>query len=112
MAFLESLTPEEILLVKYALLAGIGAVFALTAACTLLALRNNRYYGDRAEAIGNMLMDVKCNIEGDFEEHARILNMSPEEYKTEKDKGRILFRAGQEVVGIAEGLRSPFRIWW
>jgi hypothetical protein len=37
--------------------------------------------------------------------------MSVEEYMTEREKGRVIIRAGQEVCGIAEGLKSPFHLW-
>jgi hypothetical protein len=81
----------------------------LTGIISLIAWRNSVYYGKHGKEVGEMLMSVKCEVEGDEAEHARILRMTPEEYKTEKQKGRILFRAGQEVVGISEGLQAPFR---
>lgn len=91
--------------------AALGALFALTAIFALLGWRNSIYQGERANEIGQMLMEVNCQLEGDDEAHARILKMTVDEYKTERAKGRVLFRAGQEVCGIAEGLKSPFRFW-
>ena len=93
------------------ILIGIGALFTLTTIFSLLGWRNSIYQGERAGELGKMLMDVKCDVESDDDEYARILKMSVDEYKTERAKGRILFRAGQEVCAIAEGLKSPFRIW-
>ena len=73
--------------------------------------RNSMHYSKEAAEIGGMLMNVKCDIEGDDEAYARILKLTVSEYKTERAKGRVLYCAGMRVCGISEGLRSPFRFW-
>jgi hypothetical protein len=78
---------------------------------SFVGYRNSVLYSNRAAEIGGMMVNVRCDIEGPDDEYARILKMSVEEFKVERQKGRVIFRAGQEVMGIAEGLRSPFRFW-
>lgn len=85
--------------------------FALLAVIAWVGWRNSLHYSEEAAEIGQMLMNVKCDIEGDDEAYARILKLSVEEYKTERAKGRVLYRAGMRVCGISEGLKSPFRFW-
>lgn len=91
-------------------------LFFFIAFCLVLVIawvgwRNSIHYSDEAAEIGGMLMNVKCDIEGDDEAYARILKLSVEEYKTERAKGRVLYLAGMRVQGISEGLKSPFRFW-
>ncbi len=86
-------------------------ILSVIAVMVWIGWRNSVHYSKKAADIGGMLMNVKCDVEGDDEEHARILKMSVEEYKTERKKGRVLYRAGMEVCGISEGLKSPFRFW-
>lgn len=73
--------------------------------------RNSRHYSKEAAEISEMLMNVKCDVEGDEEAYARILKLTVEDYKTERKKGRVLYLAGMRVRGISEGLKSPFRFW-
>lgn len=87
-----------------------GGVLFVNLLFSVLGWRNSLVYANKAEGIGEMLMSCQCDVEGDEEQHARILKMTVDEYRTEKKKGRILFKAGQEIVGIAEGLRAPFRV--
>jgi hypothetical protein len=89
----------------------VGAACAIGAYFSIIGWKHQAEYSPRLLEIGTMMQDVKCNIEGDDEERARIMKMSVEEYKTEREKGRVIIRAGQEVCGIAEGLKSPFHLW-
>lgn len=91
--------------------AALGALFALDTVFALIGWRNSIHQGKKAREIGKMLMEINCQIEGDDQSHARILKMTLDEYKAERAKGRVLYRAGQEICGIAEGLISPFRFW-
>lgn len=88
-----------------------GTVLSIVALIAWIGWRNSIHYSEEASAIGSMLMNVKCDIEGDDEAYARILKLSVAEYKTERAKGRVLYLAGMRVQGISDGLRSPFRIW-
>lgn len=85
--------------------------FALLTVIAWVGWRNSLHYSQEAAEIGKMLMNVKCDIEGDDEAYARILKLSVAEYKTERSKGRVLYLAGMRVCGISEGLKSPFRFW-
>jgi hypothetical protein len=85
--------------------------FALLAITDWVGWRNSLHYSEEAAEIGQMLMNVKCDIEGDDEAYARVLKLTIEQYKTERAKGRVLYRAGMRICGISEGLKSPFRFW-
>jgi len=65
-----------------------------------LVWRNSIYQGERANEIGKMLMEVNCQLEGDDEAHARILKMTVAEYKTERAKGRVLFRPARRYAEL------------
>jgi hypothetical protein len=87
------------------------AVMAIIAIFAWVGCRNSLHYAREAADISEMLINVKCDIEGDDEAYARILKLSVGEYKTERKKGRVLYLAGMRIRGISEGLRSPFRVW-
>ncbi len=86
-------------------------LFLISLLISWLGWRNSIHYSQRAAEIGNMLMGLKGEVESDDEAAARVLKMTIEEYKIERRKGRVLYKAGMEVCGIAEGLKAPFRFW-
>lgn len=88
-----------------------SGAFLISLLISWLGWRNSLYYSTRAAEIGNMLMGLKGEVESDDEAAARVLKMTVDEYKIERKKGRVLYKAGMEVCGIAEGLKAPFRIW-
>lgn len=88
-----------------------GTVLSIVSLIAWIGWRNSLHYAREAAEISEMLINVKCDIEGDDEAYARILRLSVDEYKTERKKGRVLYLAGMRVRGISEGLRSPFRVW-
>jgi hypothetical protein len=88
-----------------------AAILSILGIMGWIAYRNAIYYSKKADDIGDLLIKSKCDIEGDDEEFARICNMTKENFRAEKAKGRAIILAGNEVKGIAEGLKSPFRCW-
>jgi hypothetical protein len=84
---------------------------SIVAIIAWIGWRNSLHYSKEAAEIGEMLMNVKCDIEGDDAAYAKILKLTVAEYKTERQKGRVLYRAGMRICGISEGLKSPFRFW-
>lgn len=88
-----------------------ACLFFFSILTSLLGWRNSTYYSKKALEIGEVLKQIKGEIETDDAAFARICKMSVEEYRTERAKGRALYCVGSEVCGIAEGLKAPFRFW-
>jgi len=89
-----------------------AVLFTLLSYLVVVLWRNCDLYSQEACAVGNLLMSIKSqDVESDDAAAARVLNMTPDQYKTEREKGRILFHAGTKVCGIANGLKAPIRLW-
>jgi hypothetical protein len=86
-----------------------GAVFALGCYFSYIGMRNASDSAPRLLAIGQMMEKADCDVADSAAQYAMILKMSKEEFASEKEKGRLINRAGREVCEIAGSLQSPFR---
>jgi len=87
------------------------AYAVVTSLASWIGWRNCVWAGKRLKAAGELLKSIDGKIETDDEAWARVCNMSLDQYRTEKAKGRALYCIGTEICSVAAALTAPFRIW-
>lgn len=86
----------------------LGICIAFGIYFSALGARNASKIAPRLLAIGSMMEKADCDVADSAAQYALILKMTQDEFKQERDRGRIINRAGREVSEIAGALQSPF----
>lgn len=83
----------------------------ITAVASWIGWRNCVWASTRLHEAGELLKSIDGQIETDDEAFARVCNMTVEQYRIEKAKGRAMFCIGTEICAVAAALSAPFRLW-